>query len=326
MRRPVGVGCLPDTVMQPTDLPSLLLAPAAATSTAAEALPRVAFVHPLAVVERGARLEEGVHIGPFCHVGAQAVLGAGTRLMSHVCIYGRSTLGRDNVLWPGAVIGADPQDLKFQGEESTVVIGSGNQIREMVTIQKGTANGGGVTQVGDHNLIMVGAHVAHDCQVGHRVIIANGVQLAGHVHVHDHAIISGLVAIHHFVSIGAYAYVGGMARVTSDVPPFVLFEGHPGRVRALNVIGLERHRFPAASLAALKVAFRRLFRALRQSADPSAPARLSISQRLDQLEQEFPDDPHIARLVTFMRNSMSGLYGRYLEGLRQDNRRKNPTK
>jgi len=271
-------------------------------------------IHPTAVIEPGAQLADDAVIGPFCFVGSKVTIGAGTRLVSHVAILGRTTLGKHNTVWPQAVLGADPQDLKFRGEDSQLVIGDHNQIRESVTMQLGTENGGWYTRVGSHNLIMVGCHVAHDCEVGDHVVMANAVGLAGHVIVEDHASIGGAVGVHHFVTFGAHCFVGGMSRIVHDVPPFMIAEGDPAAVRAINIIGLTRRGFTPIQIETLKSAHRRLFRGSGERAERS------MSQRLDDLIADYPDEQVVARLVTSMRNAISGHNGRYRESLRKDAR------
>lgn len=271
-------------------------------------------IHPTSVVDPKASIADDVEIGPLCHVGAKVTLGEGTRLVSHVVIIGRTTLGKNNTVWPQAVLGADPQDLKFKGEDSQLVIGDSNQIREAVTMQLGTENGGWYTRVGSHNLIMVGCHVAHDCEVGDHVVMANAVGLAGHVIVEDHASIGGAVGVHHFVTFGAHCFVGGMSRIVHDVPPFMIAEGDPAAVRAVNTIGLSRRGFSPQQLETLKSAHRRLFRAA------GGPADQSMQQRLADLEALHPDDKNIRQLVTSIRHSINGHNGRYRESLRKDPR------
>lgn len=272
-------------------------------------------VHPSSVIEPGARLAESVIVGPMCLVGANAVLGAGTRLVSHVAILGRTTLGEGNVVWPQAVLGAAPQDLKFRGEDSELIIGDRNQIRESVTMHIGTANDAGVTRVGSDNLFMVGVHVAHDCIIGSRVIIANNVCLAGHVRIEDHANVAGVAAAHHFVTIGRYCYVGGMSRVVHDVPPFLIAEGDPASVRGVNERGLRRHGFSDKAVLSLREAYKRLYRR-RRTLGSNAP----FAARLDSLLVDFPGDENIALLVASLRNTLLSPHGRYRETLRRDNR------
>ena len=271
-------------------------------------------IHPTAVVEPGAQLADDVVVGPFCFVGEKATIGQGTRLVSHVAILGRTTLGVHNTVWPQAVLGADPQDLKFHGEDSQLVVGDHNQIREAVTMQLGTENGGWFTRVGSRNLIMVGCHVAHDCEVGDHVVMANAVGLAGHVVVEDHASIGGAVGVHHFVTFGAHCFVGGMSRIVHDVPPFMIAEGDPAAVRAVNTIGLSRRGFTPQQLDILKSAHRRLYRGAGERSE------LSMPQRLADLESIHPGDKLIAQLVTSVRNSLGGHNGRYRESLRRDAR------
>lgn len=284
----------------------------------------MAQIHSSAVVDRGAVLGEGVAIGPLCYVGPQVRLGAGTRLISHVSILGNTTVGRENVVWPQAVIGGDPQDLKYQGELTQLTLGDHNEIREGVTIHLGTEKGGGVTRVGSANLLMAGAHIAHDCQIGDHVIVSNNVQLAGHVRVEDHANIAGMSGVHSFVTIGQYSYVGGMSRIVHDVPPFMIVEGNPCRVRGVNVIGLKRHQFDEGAIERLKDAYRTLFRGPTGDFDPDTVGNMSES--LAQIEQAYRDDECVMMLLDFLRNTTVGLFGRYKESQRTDNRFSNPVK
>lgn len=277
-------------------------------------------IHPLAVVDPKAKLADDVRIGPFCHVGPKAVLGSGTRLVSHVTILGRTTLGENNTVWPQATLGGDPQDLKFQGEDSQLIIGSHNEIRESVTIHKGTANDHGITTVGDHNLIMAYSHMGHDCIVGNHCVIANTVQLAGHVVLEDHVIIGGATAVHHFATIGQHAFVGGMTRAINDVPPFMIAEGNPSSVRSVNSIGLTRRGFSPESIAALKDCWKRLY---RRSSTQTTGQTASV---LEDLEDAYPHDACVLALVAHIRRAAQGTFGRYREKLRKDNPRTNPAK
>ena len=278
-------------------------------------------VHPSSVIETGAELGDDVVVGPFCHVGPQVRIGAGTRLIGSVTILGRTTLGKENTIWPQAVLGGDPQDLKYKGEDSELVIGDHNVIREAVTLHKGTANDHAVTRIGDHNLIMAYVHVGHDCVIGSHTVIANAVQFAGHVHVQDHAALGGATAVHHYVTIGQYAYAGGMTRVATDVPPFMLVEGNPARVRKVNTTLLTRHNFPEEQVNHLKDAYRRLFRVTDDDATIG-----NTAETLESLDADFGDDWAIRALVEAIRNSTSGIFGRYRESQRLDNRYTNPVK
>jgi UDP-N-acetylglucosamine acyltransferase len=277
-------------------------------------------IHPSSVVEPGAKLAEDVVVGPFCRVGPRSTLGPGTKLVSHVCVLGRTTLGTGNTVWPFATLGADPQDLKFKGEDSELVIGDHNDIRENVTIHKGTKNDDGVTRVGDHNLIMAYAHLGHDCVVGSHTIISNAVQFAGHVHLADHAIVGGATACHHFVTIGQYAYVGGMTRIVSDVPPFMIAEGNPSRIRGVNAIGLKRHGFSPDDEARLKHAWKLLFKRASENEGGAS------STALNELETLYTGDWMVKALTDAIRRSAQGTHGRYREGLRKDNRFTNPVR
>jgi UDP-N-acetylglucosamine acyltransferase len=278
-------------------------------------------IHPTSVIAEGAELAEDVVVGPFCYVGPAVRIGVGTKLTSHVSVYGRTTLGENNTVWPQVTLGGDPQDLKFHGEDSQLIIGDYNDIRENVTIHKGTENDQGKTIVGDHNLIMAYVHLGHDCVVGSHVVIANSVQLAGHIHIEDFASIGGATAIHHFVTVGQYAYIGGMTRIVADVPPFMIVEGNPSRVRGVNAIGLKRHGFDEAAEEGLKIAWRRLYRG---SYDGQSVGK--TSDALATLIEQHPDDPCINRLVQFIQRSQQGVHGRYREGLRRDDRYSNPVR
>lgn len=277
-------------------------------------------VHPTSIVDPAAKLADDVTVGPFCVVGPKVTLGSGTTLMSHIHICGRTTLGEHNTVWPQVVLGGDPQDLKFTGEDSQLIIGDHNEIREGVTMHKGTANDNALTRVGDHNLIMAYCHVAHDCDLGSHIVIANAVQLAGHVKIEDHVIIGGSVAIHHMVTIGAHAFIGGMTRIATDAPPFMIIEGNPARVRAVNAIGLSRRGFTDDAIDHLKDAFKRLY------APRLRGGIVNSAQATQALEDAYPHDPHITTLLDSLRNTANGLHGRFRETARKDDRWQNPTK
>jgi UDP-N-acetylglucosamine acyltransferase len=257
------------------------------------------------VVEPGAELDADVEVGPFCHVHAGARIGARTRLLSHVVIGPHTTLGADNVVHAGAVLGGPPQDKTYNDEPTTLTIGSGNLIRECVTINCGTLKGGGVTTVGDRNMIMACSHVGHDCTLGNDIVMANGVLIAGHVNISDRAVVAGAVAFHHFVRVGRMAYVGGMSRVVHDVPPFTKVSGEPVRVRALNLVGLRRGTVPDQEIEQLKELYNLLFR--RKTALLSAIA-----------SAEAPAGTLAAELLQFVREWAAAPAGRYLEQFRTD--------
>ncbi|MGV6847772.1 MAG: acyl-ACP--UDP-N-acetylglucosamine O-acyltransferase [Marinibacterium sp.] len=215
-------------------------------------------IHPSAVVETGAQIDEGAHVGPFCFVGAQAVLGAGVTLKSHVVVTGRTTIGQETTVFSGAVLGEIPQDLKFDGEVSTVEIGARNRIREHVTVNSGTRGGGGNTRIGNDCLLMAGCHIAHDCQLGDRVIVVNSVAMGGHCVIGDDVIIGGLSALHQFVRVGRGAIIGGMSGVERDVIPYGLVQGERAGLAGLNLVGLKRRGVPREDISALRAAFKDL--------------------------------------------------------------------
>jgi len=220
----------------------------------------VARVHPTAHVAPGAELADDVEIGPFCSVGAHVRIGAGTRLVAHVVIDGRTTIGAGNRFFPFCSIGGPPQDKKYAGEDTELVIGDGNTVRESCTISTGTVQGGGVTRVGSDNWIMAYAHIAHDCIVGDHVILANNATLAGHVTLGDWAIMGGLSAIHQFCAMGAHAMAAGGSIVLRDVPPFVICSGNPAEPHGINTEGLKRRGFSAEAVNALRRAYRTLYK------------------------------------------------------------------
>ena len=217
-------------------------------------------VHPTAVVDASARLGEGVRIGPFCVVGAEVEIGDGTILGPHCTVAGPTRIGRNNHFHGHAAVGGDPQDKKFAGERTELVIGDDNVVREFTTISRGTGNGGGLTRIGNGNWLLAYVHIAHDCIVGDGCVFSNNATLAGHVEVGDQVILSGFVGVHQFCRIGAHAFVGMGAFVNGDVPPFVMVaqEGY-GRPRGINAEGLKRRGFDAARVSAIKRAYRALY-------------------------------------------------------------------
>lgn len=242
-------------------------------------------VHPTAVVSRGAELGSGVSVGAYAVVGPHVKLGDRTEIGPHATIEGHTSLGEECIVSPYASVGSVPQDLKFHGEDSRLVVGSRNRIREYSTLSVGTESGGMETLVGDDNLFMNFSHVAHDCVVGNHCILANGAQLAGHVILQDHAIVSGLAAIAQFVTIGESAFLGGGSMVVKDVPPFCLANGDRARLTGLNQVGLERRGFSEEEISALKQAYRALFRsgALAKDAIAGIRAELGDVARAEQL-------------------------------------------
>lgn len=253
-------------------------------------------IHPTAVIEAGAELADEVEIGPFSVIGPKVRIGARTIVGPHCVIQGDTTIGTDNRFHQAVSVGDVPQDLKFSGEESRVRIGDHNTIREFVTIHKGTKGDQMETSVGDHNLIMVGAHIAHDVVVTHHCILANTVALAGHVHVDEYAIIGGLSAVHQFVRIGAHAMIGGASAVANDVPPFLTVLGNRAVAQGLNLVGLRRRKFPRETINAIRDAFEILYR-----------SALPQSEALERVRKELPDLPEIRTFLEFLNTSTRGI-------------------
>jgi len=267
-------------------------------------------IHPLSVVDPHAQLADDVEVGPFCTVGPNVRLGAGCQLVSHVVIAGHTTIGTGNVLHPHTVIGGPPQDLKYSGEPTGCVIGNNNSIRENVTIHTGTAygskiNGGGITRLGDNNLLMVNVHIGHDAQVGDRCVMANNVMIAGHVVIGNNVWMNGIAGVNAWVSIDDFAYIGGAARIHHDVPPFVKIDG-ADKVRALNSLGLKRAGFTEDDIDSLELAVRSLFTSREK------PFALVMND----FDTQNGINPHVKRLVEFLRRRDAGVHGRFLEGLR----------
>lgn len=233
-------------------------------------------VHPTAVVDPRAQLADGVEIGPFAVIGPEVEIGSGSRIGPHVVVDGRVRMGRNNRIFPGACIGLEPQDLKYSGAPTEVVLGDNNTIRECVTINRATAEGE-QTRLGNGNLLMAYSHLGHNCLLGDRIVIANSVAVAGHVEIGDRAVIGGVLGIHQFVHVGTLAMVGGMSRIDRDVPPFMMVEGHPGRVRGLNRIGLRRSGLAesegGAELRQLQELWTLLYRSDRVLAEALSEAR-----------------------------------------------------
>lgn len=234
-----------------------------------------ASIHPSAVVDPGARIGSGVSIGAFTLVGADVEIGDGTRIGPHCSLQGPARIGRDNRIVGHAAIGGEPQDKKFKGERTEIVIGDRNTIREFVTLNRGTGEGGGTTRIGDDNWILAYSHVAHDCVVGNHCIFSNNATLAGHVEIGDYVILSGFAGIHQFCRIGAHAFIGMGAMVNGDVPPFVMVAADEyGRPRGINSEGLKRRGFDAERIAAIK----RAYRALYMSGANLADARKQLAE------------------------------------------------
>jgi UDP-N-acetylglucosamine acyltransferase len=253
-------------------------------------------IHPTAIIHPDARLAEGVAVGPYAVIGESVSIGSGTKIGAHVVIKPFVDIGRDNEIYQFASIGEVPQDLKFGGEETRLVIGDRNRIREFTTLNRGTVGGGGVTKIGSDCLIMSYAHVAHDCVIEDKVILANAVQMGGHVHIEECAIVGGLSALHQFIRIGAYSMVGGGSAVPQDVPPFTNATGNRATLHGLNLVGLTRRGFSPESVSALKKAYKIIFR-----------SKLTIKDAVKKVKDEVPSCPEVDRLVEFVNTSERGI-------------------
>lgn len=253
-------------------------------------------VHPTAIVDARAEIDGDVQIGPYCVIGAGVRIGKGCRVHSHAVITGRTTLGEGNVVFPFATIGDTPQDLKYKGEPSELLIGNRNTIREYVSLNPGTTGGGMVTRVGDQNLLMMQCHIAHDCLLGDRNVVANGATLGGHVVIEDFAIVGGLVGIHQFVRIGTGAILGAGSMVSKDVPPYCNATGDRAKLHGLNLEGLKRRGFDKTVIALLRKAYRIVF----QSA-------LRTEDALKKIREELPAIPEIEKFASFIAQSGRGV-------------------
>jgi UDP-N-acetylglucosamine acyltransferase len=253
-------------------------------------------IDPRAVVHERARLGENVTIGPYCVLGAEVTLGDRCRLEPHVVVEGPTEIGPDNRISPMASLGGPPQDKKYADERTHLRIGAGNRIREFVTINRGTAGGGGVTTVGNENLFMAYAHVAHDCHVGDRTVFANAATLAGHVEVGDDATVGAFSAIHQFCRVARHAFIGGFSVVTRDALPWVLTVGNRAKSKGLNLVGLRRRGYPTETIEALKRCYNRLFR-----------SKLLLEEAMRQVEEELGDVEEIRYFLDFIRTSKRGV-------------------
>lgn len=259
-------------------------------------------IHPTAIVHPAAQLDASVSVGPYAIIGEHVRIGANSTIGAHAVIEGRTTIGSDNTIFNHASIGGVPQDKKYAGEDTQLQIGNGNTIREFTTINIGTAQGTRITRIGDDNWIMAYVHIAHDCRVGNHTIMANSVALAGHVEVDDWAIIGGLTGVHQFTRIGAHAMVGFSSHVSQDILPFVLAGGNPLNVRGLNLEGLRRRDFNNERLAALKNAYKIIYR----SGLSLNEACLQLEDALNQLTDGNGRED-IAAMLLFMQNAQRGI-------------------
>jgi len=256
----------------------------------------VSEIHPTAVVDSAAELGEGVAIGPFCVVGPRARLGDGVRLDAYAAVLGHTTVGARTRLHPHACIGGEPQDRVPDGEPQSLELGCDNEIREFASIHVGTERGGGCTRLGDDNLVMNNAHIAHDCQIGSHCIITGPGGLAGHVTVEDYAVLGAFTGVHQFCRVGESAMCAGNAKLRKDAPPFSMVAGDGARVVGINLVGLRRRGFDAAVIKTIKHAFHVLFN-----------SRMRFQDAIKRVREEIPDSPEVNRLLTFLEESSRGV-------------------
>jgi UDP-N-acetylglucosamine acyltransferase len=263
-------------------------------------------ISPHAVVDKNAEIADDVEIGPFCVIGPDVKIGPGCRLLNNVTILGDTTIGRDNVFFPNAVIGGAPQDKKYKGARTKLTVGNGNVFREAATVHLGTEKGGGLTTVGDNNLLMVNSHIGHDAHLGSNCVLANNVMIAGHVLIGDHVAMMGGVAIHHFATIGEFAYIGAYSRVHHDVPPYCKVDG-ADLVRGLNTVGIRRAGFSEEDIKGVDFAYRKLFIGRKR------PFSVALAE-LEAMNGELSE--YSRYLLAFLRRRNQDRNGRYLESLR----------
>ncbi len=253
-------------------------------------------IHPSAVIAPSAQLGPGVEVGPYTVIGPHVSIGEKTWIGPHVVIEGRTTIGHENRIFQFASVGAIPQDKKYRGEESQLIIGDGNSIREFATLHTGTAGGGMVTRIGNGNLLMNYSHVAHDCLIGNAVVLANGATLAGHVIIEDYVTVGGLVAIHQFTRIGESVLLAGGAMVSQDVPPYCIATGDRAHLNGLNLIGLKRRGFTSEEISTLKKAYRTLF-----------AEGLPLKEAILRLREEYEATAVVSHLIAFLEESQRGV-------------------
>ena len=253
-------------------------------------------IHPSAIIDPKAEIDTDVEIGPYTVIADNVSIGSGTVIGPHVTVAPFVSIEPDCHIFQFASVGAPPQAVKFKGEKTYVKIGRGTVVREFVTINRGTAFGTGITQIGESNLLMAYCHVAHDCQTGREVILANNATLAGHIVIGDYVTIGGLVAIHQFVRIGEYAYVGGKSAVPKDIPPYVIASGDRAKLFGLNRIGLKRHGFSESAIMALKKVYRIIFR-----------YGITLNEAIERAQAEVDHLPEVVNFINFIKSSQRGI-------------------
>ena len=253
-------------------------------------------IHPQAIVEEGAKIGAEVVIGPFCIIGSDVEIGDRTVLHSHIVVKGHTKIGCDNQIFQFASIGEANQDLKYNGEPTKTIIGDRNRIRESVTIHRGTVQGGGVTRIGDDNLLMINAHIAHDCQIKNRCIIANNATLAGHVELDDFVIVGGMSAIHQFVVVGAHVMLGGGSMVSQDVPPYVMAQGNHAQPFGVNLEGLKRRGFDKPALHAIRNVYKLIYRSGK-----------TLDEVIPEIERIAETEASVSFFLSFFKRSTRGI-------------------
>ena len=245
-------------------------------------------IHKTAVIDKNAKIDLNVEIGPYCVIGANVKIGQDTKIQSHVSITGRTKIGKNNKVYPFASIGNDPQDLKYKGEKTELVIGDGNTIREYTTINTGTVGGGGLTKIGDNSLLMIGVHIAHDCIIGDNVVIANSAAIAGHAEIGDQVIIGGNCGVQQFTRIGKMAMIGGMTGVSRDVIPYGVSLGNRNYLDGINIIGLRRKKISNKDIICLSDAYKEIFKTE------------SLNENLSKLNGNFKDNIFVQEIIDFI--------------------------
>ena len=245
-------------------------------------------IHKTAVIDKNARIDTNVEIGPYCVIGPNVEIGQDTKIQSHVSITGRTKIGKNNKIYPFASIGNDPQDLKYKGEKTELVIGDGNTIREYTTINTGTVGGGGLTKIGDNSLLMIGVHIAHDCIIGDNVVIANSAAIAGHAEIDDQVIIGGNCGVQQFTRIGKMEMIGGMTGVSRDVIPYGVSLGNRNYLDGINIIGLRRKKISNKDIICLSDAYKEIFKTE------------SLNENLSKLNGNFKDNIFVQEIIDFI--------------------------
>jgi UDP-N-acetylglucosamine acyltransferase len=253
-------------------------------------------IHPTAIIHPGARLADKVSIGPYAVIGEHVAIGSGTTIAGHVVIEGWTEIGCDNQIFQFSSIGAAPQDLKYGGQKTYLKIGDRNRIREFTTLNRGTVEGGGVTNIGNDNLFMAYSHVAHDCIIENQVVLANGATLAGHVAIESAAILGGLSAVHQFCRIGCHTMVSGGSMVAQDIPPYTLAQGDRARTVGLNLIGLKRRGFSEETMRGIKKAYRMIYR-----------SGLRLEEAMQKIAEEVEQSPELDHFLNFIKESQRGI-------------------